>query len=205
MNVPIEKLIRSLDVLIVRNHELEDQWSYQNYSVQISEEIQYYCNEASVSEYMKHQISKIMHQGYVVIDTNPFASPVRSIYETMERVIKHDVCRGILKNVSGKVGFEVLHCHFAQSSCIIENWVNHAGRNKLGKQGITAKSMYESLTSSLSKRKKTGEWIVYSKGKGIVRFWCVWLHDAGDEELIEVIRSQAHNKVLGRTPTSGSR
>ncbi|WP_345993941.1 hypothetical protein [Sulfurimonas sp. HSL-1716] len=186
----MDDLIRSFDVPIIRNLTREREWSYSNYFNQILEAIEFHCEGSPVSDYMKHQISRIMHQGYVLINEIPFSSPVRSIYESMEKIVSEDNCRGVLKNITKQVGFPVLHTHFAQSSCIIENWKNFAHQTNLSQQAFSVETMYESLISSLDKPKKTGEWIVFSKTDNGIVFWCIWLHSAGDEKLIEIIKNQ---------------
>ena len=107
----------------------------------------------------------------------------------MERINLKGDSRGSLKHISKSLGFDVQHEHFAQSSCIETNWLN-----QLRKEGSVSKSskietVYESLISSLSKKKKTGEWIVYSKNSSGTVFWCIWLHESGDEKLIELIKT----------------
>ncbi|MBB1319937.1 hypothetical protein H5123_20185 [Shewanella sp. SR43-4] len=186
----MDELIRSLDVPIIRNIESESKWSYEENSDQILEAINYHCQGNFVSEYMRHQLSRMLYQGYLVINDLTFASPIRSVYEVMEQVCKAGISRGILKNISKKVGFDVNHAHFAQSSCITENWVNHARKTKLASQPLSSEVMYKSLISSLSKKNKTGEWVVYSQAGQEIKFWCIWLHEAGDDNLINVINSQ---------------
>ena len=105
----MDDFIRSFDVPIVRNIPREKEWSYNTYTNQILEALEFHCAGSSVSDYMKHQISKIMHQGYVVINEIPFSSPVRSIYESMEKIVSEDYCRGVLNNITEHVGFSVLH------------------------------------------------------------------------------------------------
>lgn len=186
----MDDLIRSLDVPIIRNLSREKEWSYSNYTNQILEALKFHCEGSTVSDYMKHQISRIMHQGYVLINEITFSSPVRSIYESMEKIVSEDIYRGDLKHITEHVGFPVLHAHFAQSSCISENWKNYARQTNLSQQAISVETMYESLISSLDKPKKTGEWIVFSKTDNGIVFWCLWLHSAGDEKLIEIIKNQ---------------
>lgn len=186
----IDQLIRSLDVPICRDLMREQSWCYDKYSDQVDEALDFHCDKASTSDYLKTQISQMIHQGYVLFGRNPFATPVRSIYETMGIVVNGADGRGKLKNVSNAVGFEVLHSHFGQSSCIIENWVNYARKTKLVNQSPSHEVVYENLISSLSKPNKTGEWLVYSKTDSGIKFWCIWLHIAGDDQLIKVINGR---------------
>ena len=186
----MDELIRSLDVPIVRSLESESKWSYEENSGQILEAINYHCQGDIVSEYMQHQLSRMLYQGYLVVNDLTFASPIRSVYEVMEHVSKAGTSRGILKNISNRVGFDVNHAHFSQSSCITENWVNHARKTKLVDQPLSSEIMYKSLISSLSKKNKTGEWVVFSQTDQGIKFWCIWLHEAGDDNLISVINSQ---------------
>lgn len=182
-----DKFIRSLDVQIRRDVERENNWCHEKYAGEVDGALEFHCNKATVSEYLKNQISQMIHQGYVLFGSNLFATPVRSIYETMRNVVNGDNGRGKLKRISNVVGYEVFHTHFAQSSCIIENWVNHARKAKLDHQPFTHEVAYENLISSLSKPDKTGEWLVYSKTESGIKFWCIWLHLAGDDQLIKVI------------------
>jgi len=182
----MDEFIRSLDVPIVRDLEKESEWSYDKNSNQILEATGYHCKGDYISEYMLHQLSKMLYQGYDLA----FSAPIRSVYETMENVSKVGTSRGILNNISKQVGFEVNHIHFAQSSCMTENWVNHARKTRLSEELLSNEVIYKSLVSSLSKKNKTGEWIVFSKADGMIKFWCVWLHKGGDDQLIEVINSQ---------------
>jgi len=108
----------------------------------------------------------------------------------MGQVSKADTNRGILKNISRRVGFDVNHAHFAQSSCITENWANHARKTKLVDQPLSRDIIYESLISPLTKKNKTGEWVVFSETDQGIKFWCIWLHEAGDDNLINLINSQ---------------
>jgi hypothetical protein len=186
----MDDLIRSLFEPAARNLENESKWSYEDNLDQILEAIKHHCQENSVSEYMLHQLSRMLFQGYIVIGEMIFSSPIRSIYETMEAISQSDDSRGTLKNVSRKVGFNVKHSHFAQSSCIEENWINHARKTKLSTQAPSSEVIYGSLISSLSKEKKTGEWVVFSQSSSGLKFWCIWSHAAGDENLISVIKSQ---------------
>ena len=188
MKKNLDNFIRSLDVPILRNVECEKEWCYDNYSDCVTEALAYHCSNSFVSEYLKFQISQIIHQGYVLFGETPFAVPVRVIYEAMERVVKGGDGRGRLKNISNSLETEVLHIHCGQSSCITENWVNHARKTKLTNQAFTQDVVYKSLISSLSKPNKTGEWLVYSKSNNGIKFWCIWLHSAGDEQLIRIIR-----------------
>jgi hypothetical protein len=114
----------------------------------------------------------------------------RQLDQFMKSFSKVGASRGRLKKVSKRVGFEVSHVHFAQSSCIAENWVNHASKTKLAKEALSSEVMYKSLISSLSKKNKTGEWLVFSKTDNGIKFWCIWLHQGGDNNLINVINSQ---------------
>lgn len=189
----MDELIRSLDAPIVRDLEKESKWSYIKNSNQIREAIDYHCKNDFISEYMLHQLSRLLYQGYIVINDLTFSSPIRSVYEVMEKVSREGTSRGVLKNISNKVGFEVSHVHFAQTSCIIENWVNYARKIKLSEQSLSRENMYKSLFSSLEKPKKTGEWIVFSKTDGVIKFWCIWLHKGKDENLIDIINNNAYN------------
>jgi hypothetical protein len=186
----MDKLISSLDVQIVRDLEKESKWSYDENSDQILEATGYHGQGNFVSEYMLHQLSRMLYQGYLVINDLTFSSPIRSVYEVMEDVSKVDTSRELLKNISKQVGFNVSHTHFAQSSCITENWVNHAKKTKLANEPLSSELMYKSLISSLSKINKTGEWVVFSETDSEIKFWCIWLHEAGDDNLINVINSQ---------------
>lgn len=186
----MDELIRSLDVPVVRDLEKESQWSYGENSDQVREAIDYHCPTDFVSEYMLHQLSMMLYQGYLVVNCHTFSSPIRSVYEVMEAVSKLGASRGVLKNISKKVGFDVNHAHFSQSSCIAENWLNHARRTKLVEESLSSEVMYKSLISSLSKKNKTGEWVVFSETDSGIKFWCIWLHQAGDDGLIGVINSQ---------------
>lgn len=186
----MDKLIRSMYVPIIRNLEREKNWDHEKYSNQVDEALNHHCKKATVSEYFRNQLSKMIHQGYLCFGDYLFTSPVRSLYETMGAVVEGDEGRGKLTRITKAVGFEVLHIHFAQSSCIIENWVNHARQTALVNQPFTHEVIYENLISSLSKIDKTGEWIVYSKTGGDIKFWCVWLHKAGDDQLIKIIKEQ---------------
>jgi hypothetical protein len=103
----MDELIRSLDVPIIRDIEREFKWSYEKNSDQILEAINYHCQGNFVSEYMRHQLSRMLYQGYLVINELAFASPIRSVYEVMEQVSKASTSRGILNNISKRVGFDV--------------------------------------------------------------------------------------------------
>ena len=187
----MDELIRSLDIAIVRDFEIESKWSYDENSNQILEATGYHCQGSFVSEYMLHQLSRMLYQGYLVINDLTFSSPIRSVYEVMEEISKRGTSRGVLKNISKEVGFNVNHTHFAQELCITENWVNHARKTKLADEPLSSEVMYKSLISSLSKKNKTGEWVVFSETESGIKFWCIWLHEAGDDNLIKVIKSQS--------------
>lgn len=194
----LDNFIKSLDIPISQNILQEEEWSYHNYATKIEEAIEFHCKGSTISNHMKHQISIMMHQGYVSINEIPFASPVRSIFESMESIVTKDYFRGRLNNITLKVGFPVFHAHFAHSSCIIENWKNYVHRTNLAKQTISVETLYESLISSLEKHKKTGEWIVFSKTDNGIVFWCLWLHNAGDEKLIDIIKNEQLNFPYAR-------
>jgi hypothetical protein len=122
----MDEFISLLDVPIVRDLKSESKWTFDENSTQILEATSYHCQGDSVSEYMMHQLSRMLYQGHLVVNDLTFSSPIRSVYEVMEKVSKSGVSRGGFNNISKKVGFNVSHAHFAQSSCIIQNWVNHA-------------------------------------------------------------------------------
>lgn len=189
----MDELIRSLDVHICRDLDREQTWCYEEYSDQVNEVLGFHCSEAFTSDYLKNQISQMIHQGYVLFGDTPLATPVRSIYEVMEGIINGAHGRRKLSNISKGVGFDVFHSHFGHSSCIVENWVNHAKRTHLANHSLTHEVVYENLISSLSKRNKTGEWLIYSELDGGIKFWCVWLHPinyaTSDNQLIKVIRA----------------
>ena len=190
----MDEFIRSLDVPICRDLDREKSWCFDNYSKQINEALKFHCSKAAVSDYLKKQISQMMHQGYVVFGDTPFSTAVRNIYEAMEGVVNGDTGRGRLNNISNGVGFEVFHSHFGHSSCIVENWVNYARKTSLASQSYTCQGVYENLVASLSKSKKTGEWLVYSKFNNAIKFWCIWLHPVNksttDEQLIRLINQE---------------
>lgn len=189
----MDELIRSLDVPICRDLDREQTWCFDEYSEQVNESLDFHCSEAITSDYLKNQISQMIHQGYVLFGDTTFATPVRNIYEVMEGVVNGSYGRK-LRNISNGIGFEVLHSHFGHSSCIIENWGNHAKKTCLANQSFTHEGVYENLISSLSKHIKTGEWLVYSKLDGGIKFWCIWLHPindtTSDNQLIKVINEQ---------------
>ena len=191
MKTDVYDLIRYWDVELRRDQKRESQWTYESYSDQVEEALKHHAGEAFVSEHMKHQISRAMHQGYWTVNDIAFASPVRIALEAMERIIKGGGHGRRLRSVSRELGFDVLHAHSFQSSCITQNWLNHASRTALHETKLTAEAMHQSLMSSVSSKKRTGEWVVFSRNGDSVQFWCVWLHEAGDSDLVEVIRSQA--------------
>lgn len=170
---------------IYRDIECEQKWNYDNYVAQIEEAIYYHCNNQFVSKYFKEQISQMIHQNYLIINNKPFSVPVRTIYEAMENVVKGRKSRGKLRNISDVLGFDVFHVHFGQSSFIVKNWINYIKKHN---SSLTKELLYENLISSLSKKDKTGEWLVYSKIDDRIKFWCIWLHESGDNELIKIIR-----------------
>lgn len=176
-----------MTIPIYRDIECEQEWSYDDYTTQIEEALSYYCDNEYVSEYLKKQISQIIHQGYLIIYDKSFATPVRTIYEKMEGIVKGVKGRGKLKNISNVLGFDVFHVHFGESSCIVENWINYEKKTNSYDLSFPKESIYESLISSLSKKDKTGEWLVYSKIDGKIKFWCIWFHESGDNELIKII------------------
>ena len=190
MNTGIYDYIRSWDVEVRRDHQWESQWSYEGYADQVNEALRHHVGKAFVSEYMKCQISRAMHQGYWAINDMAFASPVRIAFEAMENILDGGKHRGRLSSVSKELGFDVFHAHFAQSSCITQNWLNHASRTKLQETELTAEALHYSLMSSVSSKKRTGEWVVFSRNGDAFQFWCVWLHEAGDSDLVKVIRNQ---------------
>jgi len=189
MSSDLYKLAKSLNIPIYRDIECEQIWNYDDYSNQIEEALSFHCNKDFVSQYFKEQISQLIHQGYLLIHDKPIAVPVRTIYEVMENISEGKKEKKSLRNINNNVNFDVLHVHFGQSSFIIENWANYIKRNSVD-LNFTHESAYKSLMLSLSKKDKTGEWIVYSKDKGKIKFWCIWLHNAGDDNLIEIIKSQ---------------
>jgi hypothetical protein len=182
--------LSKLIIPIHRDIECEQKWSYDDYATQIEEILSYHCDNEYVSEYFKKQISQMIHQGYLIIYDKSFATPVRTIYEKMEAIVKGMKGRGKLKNISNILGFDVFHAHFGESSCIVENWINYEKKTNSCDLSFSQDALYKSLISSLSKKDKTGEWIVYSEDKGKMKFWCIWLHKAGDDKLIEIIKSQ---------------
>lgn len=190
MKFDVYGVIRASNPGIRRDLQREAQWSHERYAGQVDEALNYHVGEAFVSPYMRVQISKAMHQGYWVVNDIPFACPVRSVFEIMEGIVGGGKHRGRLKSVSGMVGFEVLHAHCGQTSCITENWERYARRTKLHENEANAESMYQSLISSVSSDSRTGEWVVFSKDRDGYQFWCVWLHRAGDSELGKAINNQ---------------
>ncbi|MGP1832929.1 hypothetical protein ACTTBA_07595 [Shewanella frigidimarina] len=184
----VEDIIKSVNVPINRDFALEAIWLYEDYSAKVDEALAYHCPNAMISFQMKQQISKLYHQGYVVIENQPIAVPVLSVFRELEIITSCNKGRK-LKNITKSVGFEVLHSHFGQSSFIVENWVNHAKSTKLKEQKLSIENMYSSLLESVSKSKKTGEWVVYSRLNQTVQFWCLWLHEAGDEALIKILKN----------------
>ena len=92
----MDELIRSLDVEIIRDLESESSWSYEENSEQILEAINYHCPGSFVSQYMLHQLSRMLYQGYIVINDLIFSSPIRSVYEVMEKISKTGASRGAL-------------------------------------------------------------------------------------------------------------
>ena len=187
MSLDLDKFIKLLDIPIYHDIESEQKWNYDNYAAQIEEALSYHCDNEYVSEYLKKQISQMIHQGYLIICDKPFSTPVRTIYEKMEAIVKGVKGRGKLKNISNILGFDVFHIHFGESSCIIENWVNYTKKTNSCDLSFTKELIYESLISSLSKKNKTGELLVYSKIDGKIKFWCIWFHEAGDNQLVELI------------------
>lgn len=173
---------------IFRDIECEQKWNYDNYVAQIEEALSYHFDNEYVSEYLKKQISQMIHQGYLIIYDKSFATPIRTIYEKMEGIVKGGKSRGKLKNISNILGFDIFHVHFGESSCIVVNWINYAKKTNSCDLSFTKKSIYKSLISSISKKDKTGEWLVYSIIDGKIKFWCIWFHESGDNELIRIIR-----------------
>jgi hypothetical protein len=149
--------------------------------------IDHYCSNAVVSFLMKQQISQLYHQGYVVIENQPIAVPVHSVLRDLEIIASCNKGRK-LKKITANMGFEVLHSYFGQSSFIVENWLNCANKTKLCEQNINIESMYSSLLESVSKPKKTGEWVVYSRLNKKLHFFYLWTHKAGDEGLINILK-----------------
>lgn len=191
MKFDVYDVIKASNVEVRRDLQREAQWTHDSYVDQVDEALNHHVGEAFVSPYMRAQISKAMHQGYWVVNDIPFACPVRSVFEVMERVVGGGQHRGLLNSVSRRAGFDVLHAHCGQSSCITENWEKHAHRAKLHENEPNAESMYRSLLSSVSSSSRTGEWVVFSKDDNGFQFWCVWLHRAGDSDLGKVIRKNA--------------
>jgi len=183
----MDRFIRSLDIISPRDIESEKSWSHEQYKEEVEEALSFHCENAGVSAYFKHQLSQLMHQGYILFGETTFSITVRSIYESMELVAKGSPCRGKLRNVSNAVGSEILHIHTGKSSGITENWVNYARKTKLKEKPFTHETVYNNLISSLSKPNRTGEWVVYTKTGSEIKFLCVWLHNSGDEMLIETI------------------
>ena len=184
----IQDLIHSLEIPIVRDLELENCWKYNMYSEELERTLSYYSKNSLFSTYLKEQISQLIHQQYLVIVGKTISVPVRSIYTTINEVSRNNVSRRKLKNISKNVGFDVYHIHFGQSSFQIENWANHAKKDNLhSQQNLNTELIYENLISSLSKKNKTGEWIVYSNQNDSIQFWCIWLHKINDNKLIDLI------------------
>ncbi|MEG3753581.1 hypothetical protein [Psychromonas arctica] len=184
----IEGIIKSLNIPIRRDYDLENSWLYENYVARIDEALEYHCPNSTFSLSMKQQISKLYHQGYVVIENLPVAVPVHAVLRELEIIASSNKGRK-LKKITNGVGFEVLHSHFGQSSFIVENWANYVKNLKLDEQEINVETMYSSLLESVSKPKKTGEWVVYSRLNQTVHFWCLWLHEAGNEALIKLLKN----------------
>ncbi|MEZ8402564.1 hypothetical protein AB4242_11555 [Vibrio splendidus] len=183
-----ETIIKSINITPLRDESLEHSWSYESNVAEVNQMLSYNCPDSIFSEMFKVQLSQLLYQRYVVIENEPISVPISSLLQTLRCVEKGTKARGKLNSISDKVGFEVQHVHFGESSFITENWLNHARKTKLGKQPLNIDSMYESLIESRSKPKKTGEWLVYSFQHGVIKFWCLWLHEAGDDKLVETIR-----------------
>ncbi|MEG3220253.1 hypothetical protein PD716_06390 [Vibrio gigantis] len=192
----VEQIIRSTDVKVRRDLELESTWSYSDYEDRIEEALSVHCSNCNVSDLLKLQLSQLYHQGYAVIENNAVAVPVASVLSVLESITVASKGRGKLRHISNQLGFAVMHTHFGQSSFIVENWANHARRSKLRDKSLNVETMYQSLMDSVSNNDKTGEWVVYSKHNGSITLWCLWLHKAGDEALVHQIRAHAHNNCL---------
>ncbi len=186
----INNLIRSLDVHVLRDEDLELHWNYADYEDKIEEALSYHCPNVSCSGWFKSQLSQLHHQGYIVIENLPLAVPISSIYHSLERIGEGGNRRGSLDKVSIRLGFPVSKVHFGQSSFITENWENYAKHTGLANQELNSEVLYESLIGSLSKQFKTGEWIVFSQDVSGIHIWCIWLHDAGDNALVNEIQQR---------------
>ncbi|QDO82389.1 hypothetical protein FM037_02950 [Shewanella psychropiezotolerans] len=184
----VEKIIQSVNISPRRDKQLELKWEYIDYAVQVDELLAYYCLEAVFCDLIKVQVSQLIHQGYVLIEGSPISVPLSALMNTLESIASGDKTERKLRHISKKIGFDIQHAHFSESSFIVENWLNYARNTNLGKQPVTFENMYNSLIESTSKPNKTGEWVVYSNQKGFTKFWCLWLHQAGDDTLVENIR-----------------
>jgi hypothetical protein len=89
----MDEFISLLDVPIVRDLKSESKWTFDENSTQILEATSYHCQGDSVSEYMMHQLSRMLYQGHLVVNDLTFSSPIRSVYEVMEKVSKSGVSR----------------------------------------------------------------------------------------------------------------
>ncbi len=186
----LEQIIQKSNVIIRRDFERESSWRYIDYEQKVEEALNYHCPNFICSDLLKTQLSQLYHQSYVVINNTAIAVPVSSILRSLENIDPVKKGRGKLTNISKHLGFDVFHVHFGQSSFITENWFNYANRNNLKDKPLTIENVYQSLVDSLSSKYRTGEWIVYSKNGGKITIWCLWLHGAGDAELVSEIEAR---------------
>ena len=137
----VEQIIRSVDIKVRRDLELESVWSYSDYEHTVDEALNHHCPKIVVSDLLKLQLSQLYHQGYVVIENIAVAVPVLSVWSVLESISSVGNGRGKLRNISNQLGFDVMHTHFGQSSFIVENWSNHARRTKLQDKCLNIETM----------------------------------------------------------------
>jgi hypothetical protein len=187
-----DDLISSITCHIQRDLDRENKIDWEYSLGCVDEALSHHCPNAKATSLFRHQLAFIHAMGYGVIEGVPIPCNFRKVTDSIEQ-IKLSSKHRRLRNVSSRVGFRVDHIHFGQTGFIEKNWENQA--RKSGTANFSdASDAYRSLIDSLSKERKTGEWIVYSTPNDQLLLWCLWLHELSDEGLSDVITEYMPNK-----------
>jgi len=167
---------------------------------QVVEELKYHCKGNQFTNYIKNQLVDIYSIGYVEICGLRHPYEPHDIYLAIETVVdNHKIHKPFKRKTSLLRGKNVFHIHHSQSfysmcnciryfkskyKCDNDVWhrLNELRIELAGKIDLFTVLANEVFIESLSMQNKTGEWLVFSKENGKIKFLCLYIHDMDPED-----------------------